>query len=102
MYRAAMRSIFSELVRQDRLLVVDAIEVAEPKTRLLAERLKAMEVGSTLIVDVEVSRELALAARNLPNVDVVSSTEVNPVNLMRHDKVIATVDAVRKIEGWLS
>jgi len=102
MYRAAMRSIFSELVRQDRLLVVDAIEVAEPKTRLLAERLKAMEVGAALIVDVEVRRELALAARNLPNVDVVSSTEVNPVNLMRHDTVIATVDAVRKIEGWLS
>ena len=102
MYRAAMRSIFSELVRQDRLLVVNAIEVAEPKTRLLAERLKAMEVGSALIVDVEVSRGLALAARNLPNVDVVSSTEVNPVNLMRHDKVIATVDAVRKIDGWLS
>lgn len=102
MYRAAMRSILSELLRQDRLIVVDSIGVAEPKTRLLAEQLKNMDVESALIIDVEVPRELALAARNLPQVDVVSSTEVNPVNLMRHDTVLATVEAVRKIEGWLS
>lgn len=102
MYRAAMRSILSELVRQDRLVVVETIGITEPKTRLLSEKLKSMAIDSALIIDVEVARELALAARNLPRVDVVGSSEVNPVNLMRYDKVVATVDAVKKIEGWLS
>ncbi|MEA3412308.1 MAG: 50S ribosomal protein L4 [Pseudomonadota bacterium] len=102
MYRAAMRSILSELVRQDRLIVVETIGITEPKTRLLSEKLKSMAIDSALVIDVEVARELVLAARNLPRVDVVGSSEVNPVNLMRFDKVVATVDAVKKIEGWLS
>lgn len=102
MYRAAIRSIFSELLRQDRLMIVQSIGIDEPRTRLLDEKLKALGVASVLIIDVELSMELVLSARNLPNVDVIDTAEVNPVNLMRHDKVLVTLDAVRKIEGWLS
>lgn len=102
MYRAAMRSILSELARADRLVVVESFSVDAPKTRVLAARLQDLGLPSVLIVVAEVTRELGLAARNLVGVDVVEPHELNPVNLLSRDKVLITVEALRKVEEWLA
>ena len=98
MYRAAMRSILSELVRQERLIVVDKIKVDEPKTKLLVAKLDELEAGQNVLILVESYKtKLCLAARNLPYVDVLDLREVNPVSLIRFDKVIATEDALQAL-----
>jgi large subunit ribosomal protein L4 len=102
MYRAALRSILSELVRQERLMVVDKFALAAPKTKQLAEKLKAMEVENVLIVSSEVDDNLFLSARNLPHVDVVEAKRVDPVSLVRFEKVIMTVAAVTALEEMLA
>lgn len=102
MYRAAIRSILSELVRQERMLVVDKFSVDTPKTKMLVEKLKAMEVSNVLIVGSEIDENLFLSARNLPHVDVVEAKRVDPVNLVRFDKVIMTVAAVSALEEMLA
>ncbi len=102
MYRAAMRSILSELVRQDRLQIVDSFDVDQPRTKILAAKLKELGGDDVLIVDAEVSENLHLAARNLPHVDTVNVSAVNPVSLLRHKRVIATSAAIKKIEEWLA
>ncbi|MDX1609293.1 MAG: 50S ribosomal protein L4 [Halofilum sp. (in: g-proteobacteria)] len=102
MYRGALRSILSELARSERLLVVGELTLDEPKTKALVERLEKLGGSDALIVVAEEERNLALAARNVPHLDVVTAAEVNPVNLMRHERVIVTVDAVRRIEEWLA
>ncbi|MFV0278165.1 MAG: 50S ribosomal protein L4 [Parahaliea sp.] len=101
MYRAALRSILSELARQDRLLVVESLAVDAPKTRLLARQLGEYGVDSVLIVTTEVDENLYLAARNLHQVDVRDVDGVDPVSLIAYDKVMVTVDAVKKIEEML-
>lgn len=101
MYRAAMRSILSELARQDRLVVVESLGVEEPKTRLLAARLADFQLENVLIVSEEVDRNLYLAARNLPSVDVRDVAGVDPVSLVSFDKVVVTVPALRKFEEML-
>lgn len=102
MYRAAMRSILSELVRQERLLVVDKFDVDAPKTKQLAEKVKAMGLNNALIVTDSVSDNLYLSARNLFNVDVCDAGRVDPVSLVRFDKVVMTVAAVKKVEEMLA
>ena len=103
MYRAAMRSILSELVRQDRLIVVDKIKVAEPKTRLLIEKLDELKAGSNvLILLLNYKTKVCLAARNLPHVDVLDTREINPVSLIRFDKVVATEEAIKELEERLA
>ena len=102
MYRAAIRSILSELVRQERLIVVDKFAVDAPKTKLMAEKLKAMDVTNVLIVDATIEDNLFLSARNLPHVDVVEAKRVNPVSLVGFDKVIVTVAAVSALEEMLA
>ncbi len=102
MYRAAIRSILSELVRQERMLVVDKFSVDAPKTKMLAEKLKAMNVDNVLIVGSEIDDNLFLSARNLPHVDVVEAKRVDPVKLVRFDKVIMTVAAVSALEEMLA
>lgn len=102
MYRAAMRSILSELARTDRLLVVDGFDVAQPKTRLLVQQLKALNVDNVLIIASEVDQNLYLAARNLHQVDVRDVDGVDPVSLVAFDKVMVTVDAVKKFEEALA
>jgi len=103
MYQGAMRSILSELVRQDRLVVVDKIKVAEPKTKLLLEKLAELGVGeNVLIVVEEYKNKLCLAARNLPHVDVLDLREVNPLSLIRFDKVVATEGALKSLEERFS
>ena len=102
MYRAAMRSIFSELLRQDRLVVVESLTVAEPKTRLLVEKLKALGADQALLVIDGADESLRRAARNLAHVELVGSDAVDPVNLIRFAKVIVTTDTLKKIEERLA
>ena len=103
MYRAAMRSILSELVRQDRLVVADKIKLDEPKTKLLVAKLEELNVGqNALILVEEYKTKLCLAARNLPYVDVLDLREVNPVSLIRFDKVVTTEGAIKALEEQLA
>jgi large subunit ribosomal protein L4 len=101
MYRAALRSIMSELARQDRLLVVESLELESPKTKLLVKQLGEYGVDNVLIVSTEVNENLYLAARNLHKVDVRDVEGIDPVSLIGHDKVMVTVDAVKKFEEML-
>ncbi|WP_238946912.1 50S ribosomal protein L4 [Seongchinamella unica] len=101
MYRAALRTIMSELARQDRLVVVESLDVAQPKTKLLVEQLGGYGVDNALIVATEVNENLYLASRNLHKVDVRDVDGVDPVSLIAHEKVIVTVDAVKKLEEML-
>ena len=101
MYRGALRAMFSELVRQDRLLVTDALALEAPKTRLLAGHLKSLALDNVLIIVETVDEKLFLAARNLPGVEVLTVAALNPLSLAAHDKVLATVGAVKLIEERL-
>src|ERR1043165_1329657 len=103
MYRGAVRSILSELARQERLTVVDGLQLDAPKTKILVGQLKDLGLGEDVLVLTEAHDEkLELAARNLPYVDVLPVTAVDPVSLMRHDRVLATLGAVRLLEERLS
>ncbi len=103
MYRGAMRAMLSELARQERLLVVNGIELEAPKTKLLVQKLKELELGQNVLVLVEAFDEkLELAARNLPYIDVLPVSALDPLSLARHDKVLATVAAVRLLEERLA
>ena len=101
MYRAALRSILSELARQERLIVVESLELEAPKTKLLVKQLSDYGIDNVLIVSDEVAENLYLAARNLHKVDVRDVDGVDPVSLVAYDKVMVTVDAVKKIEEML-
>ena len=102
MYREAMRSIMSELARQDRLVVVESMELDEPKTKLLTKQLGEYGLDNVLIVSAEVGEYLYLAARNLHKVDVRDVDGIDPVSLIGHEKVMVTVDAVKKFEEMLA
>ncbi|HXZ60467.1 MAG TPA: 50S ribosomal protein L4 [Steroidobacteraceae bacterium] len=101
MYRGALRSMLSELARTERLLVTDGIPLSEPKTKLLANQLRQWSLPSVLIVVEATDQKLALAARNLPHVEVLEVTALNPVSLAAYDKVLMTVGAVKLIEERL-
>ena len=101
MYRGALRSMLSELVRQDRLVVTEGLDLEAPKTRLLAARLKSMSLDKVLIVVEAIDEKLFLAARNLPLVGVLPVTALNPLALVSYDKVLMTVGAVKLIEERL-
>ncbi len=102
MYRGALRCILSELVRQDRLLVVDEFKVESHKTKGLIKKLSELELQNVLIVSDEVDQNLFLAARNLHKVDVLEAAGVDPVSLIGFDKVLMTVPALKKVEGMLA
>jgi large subunit ribosomal protein L4 len=102
MYRAAMRSILSELARTDRLVVVETLDVEQPKTKLLVETLKGYGVDNVLIVADNVDKNLYLASRNLHKVDVRDVEGADPVSLIAYDKVMITVDAIKKFEEALA
>ena len=102
MYRGAIRSILSELVRQDRLLVVKEFSVSAPKTAELVGKLKAMDLVDALLVDDNPNENLYLAARNLYGVDVRDVNEMDPVSLVAYEKVLITEGAVKKIEERLA
>lgn len=102
MYRAALRSVMSELVRQDRLVVVESLELEAPKTRLLAAQLKELKLDNVLILNEAFDEKVFLAARNLPNVGICDAASIDPVVLIRFEKVLITLPALKLIEERLS
>lgn len=101
MYRAALRCILSELTRQERLVVVESFDVEAPKTKQLVSKLAQFDLAEALIITEEVSENLYLAARNLHKIDVRDVQGIDPVSLIRFDKVVVTVAALKKIEEVL-
>jgi large subunit ribosomal protein L4 len=102
MYRAALRSVLSELVRQDRLVVVKELELEAPKTKMLATKLKELDLDSVLILNEAFDEKVYLAARNLPNVGICDAASIDPVVLIRFEKVLVTLPALKLIEERLS
>src|SRR5580700_2827982 len=100
-YRVAIRSMLSELARQDRIVVTDAIQLEAAKTRLLANQLKSWSLEKVLIIVEATDEKLYLASRNLPYVEVLEVTALNPLALASYDKVLMTVAAVKRIEERL-
>lgn len=102
MYRGALRCIVSELVRQDRLVVVESFGVDTPKTKALLDQLKSLDLKSVLIVTEEVEQNLYLSARNVNGIDVRDVKGIDPVSLISHDKVLMTVGALKALEEALA
>jgi large subunit ribosomal protein L4 len=102
MFRSAIRSILSELLRQNRLVVSSDISVESPKTKLLVEKLKSVDAKRVLLVVESVDVNLALAARNIPYVEVIEAANLNPVMLISSDKVIVTPGALKQVQESLS
>lgn len=102
MYRGALRSVFSELVRQDRLVVTEALSMDAPKTKELAGKLKSLGLDNVLIVNEAFDEKVFLSARNLPNVGICDVSAVDPVVLMRFEKVLITLPALKLIEERLT
>ena len=103
MYRSAMRSILSELVRSESLVVVDDFDVVEPKTKAMITKLDSLNVSNNaLLVSAEVDETLMMSSRNIPNCECLSVSSLNPVSLVSHDSVVMTSSAVEKIQEWLS
>lgn len=98
MYRGAMQCILAELVRQDRLILIEEISVESPKTKDLLVKLQALNATKALIITDAVDENLYLAARNLPHVDVIDTAAVDPVSLIAFEKVIMSVSAAKKLE----
>lgn len=101
MYRAGMASILSQLVREDRLSIVDSLTVEAPKTKLFAQKIKGMGYDSVLVITDSLDENVFLASRNLPNVLVVEVNEADPVSLIRFPKVLMTKSALAKFEEIL-
>jgi large subunit ribosomal protein L4 len=102
MYRAALRSVFGELVRQDRLVIVKELGVDAPKTKLLATKLKELDLDNVLVLNEAFDEKVFLAARNLPNVGICDVASMDPVVLIRFEKVLVTLPALKLIEERLS
>jgi large subunit ribosomal protein L4 len=98
MYRGAIRSMLSELVRQDRLVVTDEIALEAPKTKLLATKLSTWSLSNVLIVVEALDEKLALAARNLKHVELIEVAQITPLSLADHERVLMTVGAVKLLE----
>ena len=98
MYRGAMQCILAELVRQDRLVLVDDFSVAAPKTKELMTKLQGLGLTNALIITDAVDENLYLAARNIPHIDVIDTTAVDPVSLIGYEKVLMSVPAAKKLE----
>ncbi len=101
MYRSAMQCILSELVRQDRLSIVDKFEVKGPKTKELVKKLAAMNFTRGVIITDDATDDLFLSARNLHNIDVLEISDLNPVSLVGSENIVITVGALQKIEEML-
>jgi len=98
MYQAAMRSIFSELFRQKRIVVTDSIDIKQPKTKDLLKMLNKSELTDVLVVSDAFDENLFLSARNIKNVDICNAGSITPVILMKHEKILITVSALKLIE----
>jgi len=101
-YRAAMKSILSELLRQDRLIVVESLNIGEPKTSFVKAMLSDLGVERGLIVDVELDNHIYLGSRNISNVHALAADRIDPVSLVGAEKVVMTKAAVERIQEWLA
>jgi large subunit ribosomal protein L4 len=101
MYRGAMRSMLSELIRQNRLFIVNSIDIKNSKTRDLTKILKKHNLESVLIIIENYDENIFLASRNLPNVSVCDVKSMNPVALIRYEKVLVTIKSIKMIEEYL-
>jgi large subunit ribosomal protein L4 len=101
MYRAAMQTMVSQLVRQDRLVAVESIELTAPRTKLLISKLAEFGLTRALILVEAYEEKLFLAARNVPHVEVMAVAALDPLSLVKHDKVIATVGALKLLDQRL-
>jgi large subunit ribosomal protein L4 len=101
MYRGAIRSILSELARQGRLTCIDNLQINEPRTKHAREALSSLGLNDVLIITDDVTTNMYLATRNLPMVDVIDITEINPYSLIGFNNVLITQLAVEKVEAWL-
>ena len=102
MYRGAVASILSELIRQERLVLIEEFGLDLPKTKQLVSKLKALELGNVLIIKDEIDENLFLASRNLPEVEVRDAEALYPVSLIRFEKVLMTLPALKRVEEWLA
>jgi len=102
MYRGAMQCILAELVRQERLILVEELTISAPKTKELIAKLSELNAPRALIVTKDVDENLYLAARNIPHVNVLGTNEVDPVSLIAFDKVIMSVEAAKQFEEALA
>jgi large subunit ribosomal protein L4 len=98
MYRAGMASILSQLAREDRIRVVDDFKVPQPKTKLLAQKVKSMGLSEVLVITDEMDSNLKLSSRNLPNVEIIAARQANPVALVRYPTVVLTRGALARLE----
>ncbi|ADZ89543.1 50S ribosomal protein L4 [Marinomonas mediterranea] len=102
MYRAALRTIWSELARKDRLVVVEELKIDAPKTKLFKAKMAELNVENALVVSHDLDDNLFLAARNIPNVGVCDAASIDPVSLIAYDKVLVTVGALKQVEEALA
>ena len=103
MYRSAMRSIFSELVRSESLIVVDDFAVSESKTKAMISKLDSLNLShNSLLVSADVDESLMMSTRNIPNCEYLTVSSLNPVSLVSHDSVVITSSAIAKVQEWLS
>ena len=100
-FKSALKSIFSALAKENRLVVIDEITVEEPKTKLMIEFLEKLELKNVLIIQKEVGINIKLASRNIPNVEVISLDKMNPVNLIKFDYVLMDSKVLAEIESTL-
>jgi large subunit ribosomal protein L4 len=102
MYRAGMASILSQLAREDRIRVVEDFTLEQPKTKLLAQKVKALGLDGVLLITEEVDRNLALSSRNLAHIEILAVRNTNPVSLVRSPAVVLTRKAMAKLEEMLA
>lgn len=103
MYRSAMRSIFSELVRSSSLSVVETMQIETPKTKDMLSKLSSLDLSNDiLLIDVDVDKNLMLSSSNIPGFEYLQVSSLNPVSLVSHDNVVMTSSAVTKVQEWLS
>ena len=101
MYRAAIRSIFSKLIKEDRLIVVNKLDLSEPKTKLMSQRLVELGVDDALLVTNELNSNVFLASRNIKNISAIDASAINPLDLVSFKKVVIELDALKAVEGRL-
>lgn len=101
MYQGALRAILSELVKQDRLVIVEDLTLSSPKTKELVTKLKDLSIQDALVVMDNIDQNFNFAMRNLHQIEACRATDINPINLMTYEKVLLTIPAVKKIEEWL-
>ena len=101
MYQGAMRSIFSELARQGRLSCIDSFQIDEPKTKLAVQLLASLGFSEVLVITDDVNSSTYMAMRNIPKVDVIDTTEIDPYSLIGFSNILITKAAVEKVEAWL-